>query len=264
MNESVYDVTLLQILDMLRKRWWIIALTTVLLAVLAFGYASFAVTPTYSTFAKLGVKRYDMSSYQDAVAGHEMAQDDADYLHSNITLGIAADALNEYDFPENGGKPYRKYSADVLMNMVDVTTVENSRFFKMTVVSTNAEETKIVADAVIDAYFQRLEDDYWEQSANGERYITAAGMLIHEPTTPTSPSSPNVRNVTLLGAFVGLVLGCVIVVVMGLCRGAMNSEDWLVRTFGEKAPVLAVIPDASVRGPLHVRHSEAREPARKQ
>lgn len=264
MNESIYDVTLLQILDMLRKRWWILILTTVLFAVTAFGYASFAVTPKYSTYAKLGVKRYDMSSYQDAVAGHEMAQDDADYLHSNITLGMAADKLNKYDFPENGGKPYRKYTADVLMDMVDVTIVENSRFFKMTVVSTNAEETKVVADAVIDAYFQRLEDDYWEQSEGGEKYITAAGMLIHKPTVPTSPSSPNVRNVTILGAVVGLILGCAIVVIMGLCRGAMNSEDWLVRTFGEKAPVLAVIPDASVRGSVYGRRAEARKHAKKQ
>lgn len=248
MNENVYDVTLPQILDILKKRWWIIALTAIICAIIAFGYTHLFVTPTYTTYGRLEVKRYDMTTYQDAIAGQQMAKDDAAFLRSNKTMKIAAEELNSLDYAENGGQPYRVYTSDVLMGMVGTSADEGSRYFTVTVTSTNPKEAKIVADAVIKAFSKRLVDTYKIYNDDGTAEVAAECIVNHEPEAPTAPSGPNKIKNAIIGGAVGLVVTLVVVILFGLLRDVLNSEEWLIKAYGERFPVLAVIPDTSSKG----------------
>ena len=250
MEENVYGVTLSQLMKSVLKRWWIIALATVVCAVMLFVYTDFFVTPMYSTSAKLGVNSDEMSIYQDFLSGQAMSKDYAEIVISNVTLARAAKMLNEYDFEENGGVPYREeYTASVLSKMISIETVDSSRFFDIVIVSEYPQETKIVADHIIEAFCARLRDE--NIIRGGE------GRVLNQPTVPQSPSSPNIVTNTLIGALAGFALSFGCLLVAGLMKDDLDSEEWLIAHYSEKVPLLAVIPDAraSARSYKYSRYS---------
>ena len=240
MEENVYGITLSQLMKTVFKYWWIIVVATVVIAILFFTYTNFFVTPTYSTYAKLSVNSDAMSIYQDFVSGQAMSKDYAEIVKSNVTLQYAADKLNNYSFPENNGVPYREYSANIISKMISVETVENSRFFDVVVTSQYPEETKIIADKIIEAFCERLKNE--NIIRGGE------GSVLNQPTVPTTMSSPNIVANTILGAVVGFVLSFGVLLVVGLARDDLDSEEWLINIYGEKIPLLAVIPNAKSTG----------------
>lgn len=235
MEEKSYEMSFGQLLRILLKRWWMILIAIVVGIGVAFCYVNYFVTPTYNTYAKVGVNSYEMSSYQEFIAGQSLSKECASILVSNITLERAANSLNAYDFAENGGKPYRNYTADVLLSMIKTETSEDTRYFNVRVTSIYPEETRIVADAVTKSFCEVLEEE--DIIKGGE------GKIIHRPVTPSSPSSPNVAVTLVLGAIIGAVIMVAILVVIHICKDALDSEDWLVETYREKIPLLAVIPD---------------------
>ena len=241
MEENVYGITLSQLIKSVFKRWWIIALATVVCGVMLLAYTHYFVTPMYTTSAKLGVNSDEMTIYQDFVSGQAMAKDYAEIVRSNVTLERAAKKLNEYGFEENGGVPYRQqYTAAILSEMVYIETVENSRFFDLVIVSEYPEETKIVADHIIEAFCDRLRDENIIRGGEGQ--------VLNQPTVPQTPSAPNIVINTIVGALVGFVLSFGVLLVLGLMKDDMDSEEWLIGHFGEKIPLLAVIPDAKSAG----------------
>ena len=249
MEENIYGITLSQLIKTVFKHWWIIVAATLVLAALLFVYTNFFVVPMYSTYAKLSVNSDEMSIYQDFVSGQAMSKDYAEIVKSNVTLQYAADKLNNYDFAENNGVPYRVYSAGVISSMITVETVEDSRFFNVVVKSEYPEETKIIADKIIEAFCERLKNE--NIIRGGE------GAIIDYPTVPASPSSPNLILNTLLGALIGFVLSFGILLIVGLVRDDLDSEEWLINRYGENIPLIAVIPDAksSGRGYRYAKYS---------
>ena len=251
MEENVYGVTLSQLMKSVLKRWWIILLATLVCAGVLFVYTDLFVTPMYSTSAKLSVNSEEMSIYQDFASGQAMSKDYAEIVISNVTLARAADLLNKYDFEENGGVPYREeYTVSILSKMISIKTVEESRFFDIVVVSPYPQETKIVADHVIEAFCARLRDENIVRGGEGK--------VLNRPMIPQSPSSPNIITNTLIGAFVGFAISFGILLVIDLMKDDLDSEEWLIARYGEKIPLLAVIPDASApsRAQKYARYSK--------
>ena len=241
MEENVYGITLAQLMKSVLKYWWIIVLATVVCATSVFVYTDRFVPDTYQSSAKLSINSDEMTIYQDLLSGQAMAKDYAEIVKSNVTLERAAKKLNEYDFEGNGLTAFREeYTASLLSQMITVQTVEGSRFFDITISSENREETKIVADHVIEAFCERL---------RAENIIKGGeGKVLNWPTVPQSPSSPNIIANTLLGAIAGFAISVGVLLVVGLAKDDMDSEEWLIARYGEKIPMLAVIPDARSSG----------------
>ena len=107
---KTYDIKFTQIIGMLLKRWWLITVAAVLCTVFAFGYTHFFVTPMYRAEATLIINGGSSLSttYQEILAGQYQSKDYPYILNANLTLDMVAQKLNEYDFEENGGKPYRR------------------------------------------------------------------------------------------------------------------------------------------------------------
>jgi len=241
MNEGIYDVSVSELLRAILKKWWIVVIALILGAIVAFAYTEYLVVPTYKTTAKLGVHTTDESTgaVQDANFGYVLSRDCADVITGNVVLSAAAEKLNAYSFEENDGMKYRNYSATVLASMVTAESSTESKFFTVSVTSIYPEEAKIVADKVIEAFCEGI--SVKDLLAKGG----AEGKIIHEPVVPTSPVSPNKTLNILIGAVIGLLLSCVAIVIAHFAGDYLQTEDWLITTYGENIPLLAVIPDAS-------------------
>lgn len=241
MNEGIYEVSVSELFKSILKKWWIVAVALILGALLMFAYTEYLVVPTYKTTARLGVHTTDdtTTAVGDANFGYVISRDCADVITGNVVLGNAADKLNAYAFPENNGMKYREYSATVLAGMVSAQSYNDSKFFTVSVTSIYPEEARIVAEKVIEAFCEGVSRD--DLLAKGG----AEGKVVHRPTTPKAPVTPNRTLNVFIGAVIGALISCVAIIVAHFASNRLQSEEWLITTYGENIPLLAVIPDAS-------------------
>ena len=231
-NKSKYELDVKQVLDMMLKRWWIIVITAVVAVAGAFAYTHFMVTPTYSSSATMLINSgTNMTSYQQILAGQYQLEDYPFILKSHDTLQKAANILNADDtinYREN-------YTSSILSGMVSYQTVEDSRIFKIVVTSTDPDEAQAIANVVKDVF-----QDETERIISGTFVQT-----VESPRLPTTASSTGLKKNVVVGAAIGVVLGAVLTVLLGLGSDVLDSEEWLLKTFKEEAPLLAIIPDAN-------------------
>lgn len=241
MEEKVYEISVKQLFTMMLKRWWMLLLSICIGAALAFCYSSFLVTPTYRTTATLGVNNTQITSYYDIIIAQQMAEEGVDILTSDITLNRAVEKLKADERTSA-----KKYTASSLRGMISTEIVNESRYFKVGVTSTNPEEAQIVCQYVLDAFCEAVVEE--ELIRDGE------GKVINYPVLPTSPSSPNVTLSVIVGALVGFVICMAILVIDYFSKDSIDGEDWLIGAYKDKIPMLAVIPDANTSSKSYKRY----------
>ncbi len=234
-----YEIDALHIIGLLLKRWWVILLFVLAFSLIAFGYTELLVTPRYQSTATLLINGESSisSAYQQILAGQYQSKDYPYILNSNDTLTKAANQLNEYSFPENGGEPYRKYNANVLRGMIKSEAVEDSRIFTITATSDDSNEAMLVAK-VVAAQFK----------TDAIAFTKSEIGIIDNPTVPTNPVSKGYGRNILIGFALGLILGFAYAIIVGMVNDGIESEDWLLETFEDDIPLLAVVPDANGDG----------------
>jgi capsular polysaccharide biosynthesis protein len=233
-KKELYEIDALQILKMLLKRWWVIAISAVLCAVAIFAYTQSTTVETYRSTSTLLINGDSSisSAYQQILAGQYQSNDYPYILKANDTLNDVVKYLDEYDFEENGGVPYRTYTASVLSGMVSFEVIDDSRIFRITVTSVDPEESRVVAEAVSKVFVERAE------------YITSADVAIVDSPISGSAVSAGYGRKTTFGFLIGLVIGAALVIVPGLMNDTIDSDEWLQTQFKDEIPVLSTVPDA--------------------
>lgn len=230
-NKSKYEVDARQILDMLIKRWWIILIAVVVLVGGSFGYTKLTATSTYTSGATLLINGdSSLSSYQQILMGQYQSKDYPYILKSLDTLDAAAQLLNE-----TNAVPGKKYSGQSLSGMVSYKSEEDSRIFRISVVSTDPEEARIVSEKIIEAFTVKV-------NQHTDNKVTV--KVVESPRTPTVASTTNIKRNVLIGAMGGAVVGCAIAVLLGLSADTLDSSSWLHSEFKDVAPLLASIPNS--------------------
>ncbi len=219
-----------QIFSLALKRWWIILIAVVLGAALLFVYTEFFVQPMYTSDALTGVKVPDMNAYNDSMTGQKVARECSDILLSDITLNRAADELNS-----NGSGVF--YTSPRLRGMISTVVDEETRFFEVKVTCNDPREAQRVCQEVINAFNVIIKEKNIINDAEG--------ITLKYATLPTSPSSPNKTTNVLVGALLGFVLSLGALLVVGFFKDSIDGEDYIINAYGEKIPMLAVIPDAN-------------------
>ncbi len=247
MEENNYGISLKQIFMPVLKRWWIVLLAIIAAVALVIGYTYFFVEPKYSSSAKLGVKGMSFSDYQDSVYAQMIVNDCVQIITSDVTLDRAANALNSYDFPENGGVAYRTYSKEAILPMLSTTIIEESRYIVVSVVSADPKEAKLVCEFVAQAFDDAIKE--------AEVFKDSEGIMIDYPKLPSSPSSPDYTKNAIIGVVIGLVLSVGVILVIAIFKDVVDGEDRLIEDYKNKIPLLAVIPDANTRSGGYKKYS---------
>ncbi len=238
MEANSYGMSLGQIFSLALKRWWIILIAMVLGAALLFAYTYFLVEPMYTSTSRIGVKVMQMNAYNDSVTGQQVAKECSDILLSDITLDKVAGKLDQS----------AEYTNARLRGMISTVVDEETRFFDVSVTSNDPDEAKRVCDAVINAFCDALKE---------EKLINEAeGIILNYPNMPTSPSSPNKTTNTVIGAIIGLVISLACLLVVGFVNDTIDGEDWIIGAYGDKIPMLAVIPDANSNAAAYKKYTK--------
>lgn len=242
------EIDMWRIVEVLWRHVWVILLVGVLCGALAFGYARFFVTPTYSA----SVQFYVNNTYGENNPGFSSSQIVAaqDLAETYMVIMESRSMLTEVQEMTGLG-----YSYGQLKQMVSAASVNDTEIFQVDVVSTDYKDATAIANAIAEVLPDKI-------AAVVERSsVQVVDYAVENP----NPVGPDCGRYAILGAVLGVVLSAAVVIVADLMDNSIYSEDYLVRVY-DTVPLLAVIPGAentkgSYKG--HYELEKKRQPAKK-
>lgn len=230
MNENTEsrEIDLLQMASALVKKWWVIAVATVLAGIIAFGYTRLGITPKYEATAMFYVNSSSISgklSLADLNAAEKSVKPCRVILGTRLSL---EEIIREGNF---------NYTCEQLKKMIDSQAVDGTEIFSVTVTSPDPQEACDIANTIASVLPQRVAD-----ARDGTKVKVIDYAVV--PQTKSSPSTP--KN-TVLGMLVGFVLSAGVIILLEIFNDTINSEEWLVTTYGDEIPLLSVVPDVNAK-----------------
>ena len=225
------NMSVARAIGVLRKRWWIVLIATLLGGVVAF-VASSTVTPIYHSTASLYFSLRTASSGSDINQGSAYTQAQmlsfARLATSSVVLDPVADELDA------------GLSTTQLRRMMTVTIPQNTVILDVRVGSSDPERAADVANAIADSLIAAV-DEVAPASDEGEATVTARSI---DPANPAAfQTSPNKQQDALLGAIVGFLLASVAVVLVAALDTRVRSASALKAI--TELPVLGSIEETS-------------------
>ncbi|MBR5516270.1 MAG: hypothetical protein IKU52_08720 [Clostridia bacterium] len=231
------EISLLEILVLLKKRWWIILLSGILVAAIAFGYSQYTYVPKYTTTVDVLVKTGSQASVNEAVSGATLAQK---------VFSTCMDLLSTEDFMEDISDTYKErypkdwermpYGAKWLKNAMKFTVDnENSTIFTVSVTTKNPDDSFKLGEI-----FEELAPD--EIAKYEDSYSVEISDSARRVDTPSN--SKNATRNTIMGLLVGVVLSFVIVFVIDISDVRIKRESDILDNY--PIPLLGSVPNFEV------------------
>ena len=230
MNENTEsrEIDLLQMASALVKKWWVIAVATVLAGIIAFGYTRLGITPKYEATAMFYVNNSSISgkiSLPDLNMARDCVASCGVILGTRLTL---EEVIREGNF---------NYTYEQLGKMIDSQAVNGTEIFSVTVTSTDPQEACDIANTIASVLPQKVAD-----AMDGVKV-----KVIDYAVVPQTKSSPSTSKNTVLGMLIGFVLSAGVIILLEMFNDTINSEEWLVTTYGDEIPLLSVVPDVNAK-----------------
>ncbi len=217
------EINLTQIWRHLKPKIWIVALSAVLGAVIAFVYTSFFVTPMYVSTGKMYVYNNDRQNSQISVGDINASQQ---LVKTYIAIMQSDNVMQKVAQEVNLG-----YSAGQIRSMFSASEIEETEIFKISVRCSNPEHAQKITDAILNVAPEPIKN------------TVKAGTveIVDRASYPSAPSSPNVQRETAIGFILGALLSAGVIVLLHLLDRRVHSEEDLSGSY--TLPILGIIPD---------------------
>lgn len=223
-TRNEYEINVIELLDAMIRRWWVILIAVIVGAVLMFVYTRFFVTPLYqssvSFYVNNGQRTEDKISNSDISASQSLVDTYIVILKHGTTVDeVVRDAkLN--------------YTPAQLSKKVTCSAIDGTEVFQVTVTDPSPETAALIAKSIAKILPDRVSDVIEGSTVR----------IVRDADVPTSPSSPNLRRNLLLGAVVGFLLSCLYVAVQFIRDDRIRDAASLLKEKYDY-PILAAIPD---------------------
>jgi len=224
-NEEYIEIDLVRLMRAIMRHIVVVVLVTILGGSAGFAMAQYMIPAKYQASALLYVNNSSISmgstsiSLSDLSASQTLVDTYIAILKTRLTLNeVIKQAGVNYSFSE-------------LKGMITAKSVDGTEIFEVTVTSKDPEETERIANTIV-----KVLPDKIAQIMDGSSVRTVDLAVV-----PKTPCSPSKRNYTLLGAMMGVLLSCGVIVLRELMNEQITGEDELLQAYG--LPVLAAIPD---------------------
>ena len=198
-EQNMMEIDVFQLLKILWKRKFLIALVAIVTGVVAFAYSSFIVKPEYTSTTRIYVVNRNQGdksglTNQDLQAGSYLVKDYREIILSQDVLEKVATDL-QLDLPSKG-----------LASKIKVTVPADTRIVSISVTDRAPEEASRIANSLREVAAQKI------ISVTRVSDVTT----LEEARPATSPSSPNIRRNTMIGFLAGAVVMIVTVLLIEL------------------------------------------------
>lgn len=196
-EQNMMEIDVFQLLKILWKRKFLIALVAIVTGVVAFAYSSFIVKPEYTSTTRIYVVNRNQGdksglTNQDLQAGSYLVKDYREIILSQDVLEKVATDL-KLDLPSKG-----------LASKIKVTVPADTRIVSISVTDRAPEEASRIANSLREVAAQKI------ISVTRVSDVTT----LEEARPATSPSSPNIRRNTMVGFLAGAVVMVVTVLLV--------------------------------------------------
>lgn len=219
-----YEFSILDILKVFIKKWWIFVVTAVVFAVMAVVYTKFFVQPVYvsrgTAYITASSESYSAQgniTLSDLMLSQELTYTYAEVLNSNTYLkSVAKESGLNYDHIQ-------------LKNMISIESVEGASVMVVKVRAYDPKEACIIAETFLNG----------AQEEVGRVIKGGIIEIIDHAEVPVAPSSPSYpRNILLAVIFAFLLVGIIVFCAEYFDDRIKGSQDLSVYNL----PVLAEIP----------------------
>ena len=227
---AVKEIHMKQMLTALLHKSWIIALISVVCAVLFLVGSIYLITPQYesSTTFYVNNSTFSISSVGSISAGDLSAAQDL--VNSYIVILESREAL--LDVIDYAGVN-RSYGE--LRSMISAAAVNGTEIFKVVVRSPDPVEAERIANAIKHLLPNRIKTIIEGTSAK----------VVDSPVVATSPSSPSYPLNTVIGLLVGFLFSTLAVILLEFFDVTIRSEEDVQAVCAY--PVLASVPDMTTQ-----------------
>ncbi len=241
-NEEL-EIDLGELAGLLLSRWMTIALTAVLFALLAYGYARILVTPQYESTTQIYIynqQNTDTVNYTDLQVGQQLTNDYVVMIESRSVLEQVINSMN------------LDLTYESLLARLSVSSETNTRIIDITVRDKNPYEAKRLADAIREVASEKILNMMAVDSVN----------VFEEGNIARKPSSPNVKKVTLIGFLAGFVAAAGLILLNDLLNDSIQTPDDVEKYLG--LSVLGSIPLDEVKAEQERKNQKLKKKAEKQ
>lgn len=220
------ELDLKNLILLLWKRIWIIALAVVLVGVGAFALSKWGMTPVYSATISMYVNNSIRESGQTTVTQSDLSA--SQKLVDTYIVILKSDAVLD-----QVAAKLKDITAEEIRGKISAAAINNTEAFSVTVNDSSAGRAREIANTIA------------EMSPGEIIRVVKAGSVevIDYASTPTAPSSPNILRNTALGMLLGAVLAVGGVLLFAMFDTTIHTEEDLKRFF--TIPIVGVIPDIS-------------------
>lgn len=221
-------LSLTELIDMMIRRWWILAIASVSLAIIAFIYTEVFIDPLYQT---------DGTLYVNAQRTQSSDISQANLGASTRLVSTYKEILGRRTFLSQVAQDVdNRYSVTNLGKMISMDSVNETEILEVTVTGKIPEDVYNICNSVL----AHASDELIRVINAGSVKILDRGQI------PETPVSPNVKKYTIVAFLFGLVVGAVIILLLELFDTRIKSREDIVERY--KEPLLGEIPELFIRG----------------
>ncbi len=224
-DNEYLEIDLLRLIKVVWKHMVVIVLAMILGGGVGFALARYVVPAKYQASALLYVNNSSFSVGSTSISLSDLS---ASQTLVDTYIAILKTRLTLNDVIEQAGV---NYTFGEMKDMIGAKAVNGTEIFEITVTSMDPQEAERIANTIVKVLPGKI-----AQIMDGSSVRTVDLAVV-----PQRQSSPSLRNYALIGALIGMLLSCAVVIMQDLLNGQIMSEDDLLQTYN--LPVLAAIPD---------------------
>ena len=220
MEEQVISIS--EIIDAVKKRWKIIALTTVLATLVSGIFSFFVISPTYEASTKVFIGKEESSmesyNYNDITMYQKLLKTYAELIKTKDLINRAI-TNSKYEL-----------KVEEVLNDVSVTTVADTQMIQISYRSTSPNIAKNMLENITNEFIVTAQ----ELVPNGNVRILESVEL------PKNPVAPNKKMNIAIAFTLGMMVGFGIVFLLEYLDNTYKNKEQLEKDLD--IPVLGVIP----------------------
>lgn len=223
-NTDEIEIDLLELIQVLFSRIWLILSAGLFLALVCFAVSKFLMTPIYQSTTKIYILNKTESStvtYSDVQMGTQLTKDYAELISSRYVFEEVIQELG-MDTDYKG-----------LLEQVSVTTPSDTRIVAITVEDTDPVQAMHIANCIREVASDHIQNVMDIEAVN----------VVETANMPTEKSGPSCMKWTLIGGVIGCFILCAIVLAQYLLDDTIKSSEDVEKYLG--LSTLALIPIAT-------------------
>ena len=219
-NTEETEIDLVEVFRALVSKIWLIILLAALGAGLMLGYTMLFVKPTYSSTSTIYIltKSTSITSLADIQLGTQITKD---YQVIITSRPVIEEVINNLSLDK---------SYEGLKSQISINNPDNTRFLEITVKDTDAYLAKKIVDELTDVSVR----------TTGVVMDTTPPNIMDYGQVASSPVSPSVKKNAIIGALLGIVLACAIIIIRFMMNDSIRTGEDVEKYLGLN--VLGMIP----------------------